>query len=106
MSAKHFLSAPTLIFFLISLSFFQSSCSEDSSVTVTRLNKDLSSRESKIKNKAALKLASYGLKAEPAVPSLIKLLSDENGGVRTSAAYALRSIGTKKAITALEKYEK
>jgi len=82
------------------------SCGEPASTAIPRLQKELQSKESGARNKAALALASYGKDAAPAIPSLIRLLSDDNGGVRTSAAYALRNIGTKEAILALDKYEK
>lgn len=65
------------------------------------LIKQLSDKESTIRNKAALELGAIGKKAEPAVPALIRLLKDPNGGVQTSAAYALRQIDSPRARKAL-----
>ena len=69
--------------------------------------KDLYSSSAKDRNEAALTLASCGSpKADRAVSRLIQLLNDENVGVQSSAAYALRRIGTKQASEALERASK
>lgn len=70
------------------------------------LIKELRSSESATRNKAALALAEFGAEGEKAVPSLIMLLNDESGGVRSSAAYALRKIDTPQARRALDSYQK
>lgn len=55
------------------------------------------------RNEAALELGRIGAPhAVRAVPILIKLLHDENPGVQSSAAYALRKIDTAEARTALD----
>jgi HEAT repeat protein len=94
--------------FLLLLSFFClfSACRESPETAVPSLVTKLSSSESGDRNRAALKLASYGKKAEPAVKPLIRLLQDDNGGVRSSAAYALRQIDTLEARKALDEYQK
>lgn len=93
---------------IVFLSFFClfSACKESSETAVPFLVSQLSSKESGDRNKAALKLASYGKEAGPAVKPLIRLLQDDNGGVRSSAAYALRQIDTLEARKALDEYQK
>ena len=83
-----------------------SSCGGADSKTLKRLIGDLQSKETSSRNQAALKLASYGESAAPAVPALAQRLKDPNGGVRSSAAFALRAIGNKEANAALESYQK
>jgi HEAT repeat protein len=51
----------------------------------------------KVRNQAALDLAGCGERASKAVPLLGTLLYDENVGVQSSAAYALRKIDTPQA---------
>lgn len=81
-------------------------CSRKSPEKLRALINDLSSSDSGVRNQAALSIASYGEEGKDAVPALIKLLrTDKSRGIRTSAAFALRSIGTKEAITALDEYE-
>ena len=94
-----------LILNLIFLSIL-GGCKEAATTAVPKLVSDLTSHESGVRNKAALKLASYGEQARPAVPNLIELLKDPNGGVRSSAAYALREIKDKKGLDAIDSYEK
>ncbi len=81
-------------------------CQESAKTAIPKLTKDLSSKNSHTRNQAALKLAGYGKDADPAVPNLIYLLRDPNGGVRSSAAFALRSIENKKGLDAIEAYQK
>ena len=56
----------------------------------------------KVRNQAALDLAGCGEKANRAVPLLGTLLYDENVGVQSSAAYALRKIDTPQARALIE----
>jgi len=70
------------------------------------LIKKLSDNDDKIRNRAALDIASMGSDGEPAVPALIYLLRDRNRGIRSSAAFALRKIGTPDATAALDSYVK
>jgi hypothetical protein len=64
----------------------------------------LYSSVAKVRNESALILAECGSPlADKAVPRLITLMYDENPGVQSSAAYALRRIDTPEAATALEK---
>jgi len=86
--------------------FILTSCGESPDTVVPVLIKELQSKDSQERNRAALKLASYGDKADPATKELIHLLKDDNGGVRSSAAYALRKIGSPKAQAALDNYQK
>ncbi len=58
------------------------------------LTLQLHSSSAKDRNDAALALARCGAKAERAVPRLGRLLYDENVGVQSAAAYALRKIDT------------
>lgn len=80
-------------------------CGKADPQTIDRLAKELSAKTSSERNHAALELAGYGIGAKAAVPSLVRCLRDENAGVRSSAAYALRSIGTPDAVKALDGYQ-
>ena len=91
-------------FFLIPL---LAACQRKDSGELKQLIRDLSATDPKLRNKAALRLAAFGKEAEVAVPALIRILrTDPSKGIRSSAAYALRSIGTPEALAALESYEK
>jgi hypothetical protein len=57
------------------------------------------------RSNAALQLARCGSNASGAVARLTQLLYDENVGVQSSAAYALRKIDTKDARAAMERAE-
>ena len=57
------------------------------------------------RSNAALQLARCGSNASGAVARLTQLLYDENVGVQSSAAYALRKIDTKDARAAMERVE-
>lgn len=81
------------------------SCKEDLSTALPRLTKELDAKESSVRNRAALDLAGYGPDGKAAVPALVRLLRDPNSGVRSSAAFALRSIGTPEAEKALDAYQ-
>ena len=82
------------------------SCHTSAEKNLPPLIKKLQSADVETRNQAALALAPYGERAKPAVPGLIRLLGDPNTGVRSSAAYALREIGTPEANTALDNYGK
>lgn len=70
---------------------------------VPGLVRELGSSESKTRSQAALRLGRIGSPhAVPAVGPLIALLGDENPGVRSAAAYALRQIDTPEARAALD----
>jgi HEAT repeat protein len=82
------------------------SCKNRSNDNLNELIKELSSSDKSVRNSAALEIAGYGKSGSPAVPALVKLLNtDSSRGIRTSAAYALRSIGTADAIKALDNYK-
>ncbi len=85
-----------IIFFLTLLG-----CSGDTAAELKRLKQELKSSDPRTRNQAALQTASMGKKAEPLVPELIGLLRDPNGGIRSSAAYALREIDSPSAQAAL-----
>lgn len=80
-------------------------CGKPSPEKIEQLTKELSAKASGDRNRAALELAGYGGTARAAVPGLARCLRDENSGVRSSAAYALREIGTPDAIKALDSYQ-
>ncbi len=63
----------------------------------------LSSSKARDRTDAALQLARCGADAGQAVPRLTELMYDENVGVQSAAAYALRKIGTEDAKRALER---
>lgn len=77
-------------------------CSGDRTAEIKQLKQELRSSDGRARNQAALKAASLGKAGEPLVPELIALLRDPNGGIRSSAAYALRAIDTPAAHAALE----
>lgn len=68
--------------------------------------KKLYSSVSAERNQALLDLAECGSKAEAATGRIAALLYDENVGVQSSAAYALRQIGTAEATRILERAQK
>ncbi|MCO6429929.1 MAG: HEAT repeat domain-containing protein [Deltaproteobacteria bacterium] len=65
----------------------------------------LYSGSAKDRNQAALDLSRCGSSAAKAVPRLGQLIYDENVGVQSSAAYALRRIDTEEARKILERAE-
>ncbi len=67
--------------------------------------KGLYSSVAKERNSAALGLAKCGEKASDSVSRLGQLLYDENVGVQSSAAYALRKIDTESARVLLQRAE-
>lgn len=63
----------------------------------------LNSSDAHVRSEAATSLGRIGSPhADRAVPKLISLLNDENPGVASAAAYALRKIDTSSARKALE----
>ncbi|MDZ4787305.1 MAG: HEAT repeat domain-containing protein [bacterium] len=91
---------------LMYLCLFIISCA-DSKDEIPRLLKELNSSDAKIRNDAALGLASWGAPhSNQAVPRLIELMYDQNIGVQSAAAYALRRIDTPEARIALKKASK
>ena len=82
-------------------------CRPQSPERLKELIHELESSDGKVRNAAALEIANYGESGKPAVPPLIHVLQhDQSRGIRTSAALALRKIGTKEAINALDNYKK
>ena len=79
-----------------------SCCNEDK---IKTYSDDLYSSTSSVRNEAALQLARCGGKASSEVPRLAQMLYDNNVGVQSSAAYALRKIDTQGARDALESAE-
>jgi HEAT repeat protein len=77
-------------------------CSESD---LPNFKKGLYSSVAKERNSAALGLAKCGEKASDSVSRLGQLLYDENVGVQSSAAYALRKIDTEAARTLLQRAE-
>ena len=67
--------------------------------------RNLYSDKASERNKALLLIANCGKRAESSVPRISQLMYDENVGVASSAAYALRSIDTKSARAALKAAE-
>jgi HEAT repeat protein len=81
-------------------------CRSKSPQRLQQLIVDLSAADPGTRNQAALEISRYGAEGKAAVPALVRLLNtDRNRGIRTSAAVALRAIGTKEAIAALDKYK-
>lgn len=67
--------------------------------------RNLYSDKASERNKALLLMSKCGDRVESAVPRISQLLYDENVGVASSAAYALRCIDTKNARAALKRAE-
>ena len=74
-------------------------CDQDKIPTLTRT---LYSPVAKERNDAALELARCGSAADGAVPILAQLLYDDNVGVQSASAYALRQIATPRAKRVLQ----
>lgn len=82
-------------------------CKQKSPQQLDKLITELQSPDPKKRNAAALEISGYGEDGKQAVGPLIRLLNtDPNRGIKTSAAYALRSINTKEAKAALDSFEK
>ena len=91
---------------LLSLTILFTLACSDPEVEVPKLVKELSSSDSNVRVQAAMNLGSYGEDAAQAVPALKRSLYDQNGGVRSAVAFALRKIGTPEAQKALDAYKK
>lgn len=87
--------------FLILIILLSSCCKEDQ---IAPAMQKIYSNNAKDKNDGALVLAQCGSpRADRAVGRLIQLMYDENTGVQSAAAYALRRIDTPEAREALER---
>ena len=92
---------------LLFLCILQTGCFDKSESHLNELIIQLDSSDGSVKNAAILDIARFGPSAKSAAPKLVLILNNEKSrGIRTSAAYALRSIGTKEATQALESYKK
>lgn len=83
--------------------FFTTGCCEEKGLP--NALRDLYSERASERNKALLLISKCGDRVESAVPRISQLLYDENVGVASSAAYALRCIDTKNARAALKRAE-
>ena len=98
-------SLPKIIFLFFLL--LLTSCFDKSESHLDELIIQLDSPGASARNSAILDIGRFGPYAQKAVPKLVLMLNSEKSrGIRTSAAYALRSIGTKEAIQALDSYKK
>lgn len=88
-----------IAFYALCLFFLLGCCDDDGLADAKRA---LYSGQAKARNDAALALARCGDKAADSVARLGQLLYDENVGVQSAAAYALRQIDTKQARGILE----
>jgi HEAT repeat protein len=68
--------------------------------------KNINSAKPSDRNKALQVIAQCGARSESAVSRIAQLMYDENVGVASSAAYALRKIDSKAARAALKEAEK
>ena len=91
---------------IVLLLLFFSGCKESAETAVPKAVEQLQSKDAHQRNAAAQRLSAYGGDAADAVKPLTRALWDNNMGVRTSAAYALRKIDTKEARQALADYKK
>lgn len=98
------LNITSRFFVIILVLLFVFTGCKDRSAEVPGLIRQLNSSQAKVRNQAALSLGHIGSPdADRAAIYLIKLLYDENVGVQSSAAYALRRIDTPEARAALER---
>lgn len=86
---------------VIAASIILSACCDKAGIPGN--TKSLYSTEPRDKTKAAFALAKCGERASGAVARLGELLYDENVGVQSAAAYALRKIDTKQARAILKR---
>ena len=68
--------------------------------------RNLNSPNASDRNKALQVITQCGSRGESAVPRISQLMYDENVGVASSAAYALRKIDSKRAREALKRAER
>lgn len=94
-----------LTIFLL-LTMLAGGCRNTGEADVKRVIKAMHSSDPAVRNQAALEAAGFGDAASKVVPELIRLLNDENRGVQSGAAYALRRIGTPEAERALARATK
>lgn len=92
---KFRLGAAKVLSLLAGCSIILSACCNADDIP--NLARQLNSSDARDRNDAALALARCGAKAGRAVPRLSQLLYDENIGVQSAAAYALRKIDTPQA---------
>lgn len=90
----------SIVVSIISMLVAMSACCDKKSIPQAKQR--LYSGSAKDRNDAALELARCGSAARSAVHRLSVLLYDENVGVQSSAAYALRQIDTPEAREVLE----
>jgi HEAT repeat protein len=90
--------------FVFSVVFLFSGCCDASKISAN--TKQLYSSKASEKNQALLELAKCGEEAKGATQRIGALLYDENVGVQSSAAYALREIDTPESRKILERAQK
>jgi HEAT repeat protein len=88
---------------LISMTVLSAGCCDEKALPAAF--RALNSEKASERNQALLLIAKCGERAEGAVPRIIQLMYDENVGVASSAAYALRCIDSKRARQALKAAE-
>lgn len=88
---------------IAALIIFTAGCCDEKGLPSALRN--LYSEKASERNKALLLMSKCGDRVESAVPRISQLLYDENVGVASSAAYALRCIDTKNARVALKRAE-
>lgn len=89
--------------FIATLIIFTTGCCDEKGLPNALRN--LYSEKASERNKALLLMSKCGGRVESAVPRISQLLYDDNVGVASSAAYALRCIDTKNARAALKRAE-
>jgi len=92
-----------VVLIVLSLTISVTGCCDKDGVP--KAIRSLNSENASERNKALLLLAKCSERAEPAVPRMIQLMYDQNVGVASSAAYALRSIDSQRARAALKAAE-
>ncbi len=88
------------------LLLFAAGCHKTTEADLKRVIKAMHSADPTVRNQAALEAAGFSGAADKVVPELIRLLDDENRGVQSGAAYALRRLGTAEARKALDRATK
>ena len=93
-----------LVASVIAIEIIVSGCCDEKSLPTALRN--LNSLNASDRNKALQVIAQCGSRGESAVPRISQLMYDENVGVASSAAYALRKIDSKRAREALKRAER
>ena len=93
----------SVLFFAILISLSVSACCDEKALSGAL--KDIYSDKASQRNKALQVISQCGKRGESAVPRITQLMYDENVGVASSAAYALRKIDSKAARAALKRAE-